>query len=297
MNLYENLHSLLESGKSLYKLVDETIVYSDIFISKNCRHLKHIFYTLEGKKKILSLGNLAIDITSEYLDSTIINNSPTPQGFAWGCNIRTLSCELSALGTVSSKQECQLTCTPTPPNPTSINPITILQYYECINNADPLNPNASYLGFGCGFSSYKIEDIVFNKYLYDSLNDIKYTINTIYKNSDNLLYKKNIYKDKTSFNFDESSLKDAYYFTIVNSNNIYNIHAFVPRQQQPSFSASDSSGSTYIVTVTLKGEDNVDKWKSLINISNTFINILLAPYRSLELCKTKICLLFNIILI
>ena len=166
MNLYENLHSLLESGKSLYKLVDETIVYSDIFISKNCRHLKHIFYTLEGKKKILSLGNLAIDITSEYLDSTIINNSPTPSGYKWGCDIKILSCKLSMFGTYSSKQACESTCTPPspppPPSPipTLIKPITILQSYECINTADPLNPNASYLGFGCGFSSYKIVNIV-----------------------------------------------------------------------------------------------------------------------------------------
>lgn len=224
MNLYENLHSLLESGKSIYKLVDETIVYSDIFITQNCRHLKHIFYTLEGKKKILSLGNLAIDITSEYLDST------------------------------------------------SIKPITIDQSYECINTADPLNPNASYLGFGCGFSSYKIEDIKFNKYLYDSLNDIKYTINSIYKNSGYLLYKKYIYKNTFNFKDGESSQKDAYYFTIVNSTN-YNIHAFVPRQQQPSFSASDSSGSTYIVTVTLKGSNNVNNWNSLIDSSNTYENL------------------------
>ena len=57
MNLYENLYNLLQSDKSVYKLADETIVYSDSFIFHECRHLKHIFYTLDGNQKILSLGN------------------------------------------------------------------------------------------------------------------------------------------------------------------------------------------------------------------------------------------------
>ena len=244
-NLHKNLHGLLKSGKSVYKLADETIVYSDTFISHSCRHLKYIFYTLDGTKNLFSLGNLAIDITSEYLNA-------------------------------------------------SLQPITIPQSYECVPGATPLNPKASFVGFGCG-SIQSIQNIQFYKYFYSLSSDIVTTISNlkILKNPNTyLLYRDKKYSDSNpNLNINLypistiklSSNEIAHYFTIVDNSNdnkpTYDIHAFIPNNKAL-FTASDSSGTTYTVTVELRANpNNPEKWADVNSTSklNNIYNISVEP--------------------
>ena len=157
----------------------------------------------------------------------------------------------------------------------------IHQSYKCIVNALPTDPNASYVGFGCGSSYPYIKTITFYKYYYDTCESVKTTISNFKSINNDILYKAHIY------NNNDISDKVAHHFTIVSLSETptYQIHAFVPK---PSFPPSDCSSSSYIVTVSLKNTPpgkNPSMWKDIQYNTYTALN---AMY-DISVNKTDLC--------